>query len=78
MSSNDMTFIKGYVDKRYTFDMSFDQLGGLVNAAKEEYRKNLIAMIKRLARIKSDAQKQVPEWRLDHHYETKLKKYDQE
>lgn len=42
------------------------------------HENNLAAMIKRLARIKRDRQKQVPEWRLDHHYETKLKKYDQE
>lgn len=33
----EMQFIKEYVNKRHTFDMSFDQLGGLVNGAKEEY-----------------------------------------
>ncbi len=72
----EMSFIKAYVDERYDLTMKFDELGSLVNEAKKEYV--LIAMIKRLARIKRDDQKQVPEWRLDYHYETKLKKYDQE
>lgn len=42
------------------------------------HENELIAMLKRLARIKRDEQKQIPEWRLDDYYENKLKKYDQE